>query len=82
MDLETGAIVTVTLQPANAGDTTTLYEILLVTADNLAEVANDTETSNGVKSDMLQEVVADKRYHSNATIRELEICSYDSEPKY
>jgi transposase len=85
VDLETGAIVAVTLQPANQGDTTTLYETLSETADNLAEVRDDTEPLNCIEQDVPQEVVADKGYHSNETMRdmrELEIRSYVSEPNY
>ena len=85
VDLETGAVVAVTLQPANEGDTTTLYETLSETADNLAEVRDDTQTSSCLEQDVLQEVVADKGYHSNATMRDLEelgIRSYVSEPNY
>jgi len=85
VDLGTGAIVAVTLQPANAGDTATVHETLSATMDNLAQVANDRETSDGVRPEVLQEVVADKGYHSNGTIRALEeseIRSYVSEPKY
>ena len=85
VDLETGAIVAVTLQPANRGDTTTLYETLSETADNLAELRDDTQTSSCVEQDMLQEVVADKGYHSNQTMRDLaesDIRSYVSEPNY
>jgi transposase len=85
VDLETGAIVAVTLQPANQGDTTTLYETLSETADNLAEVRDHTETFNCIEQDVPQEVVADKGYHSNETLRdmrELENRSYVSEPNY
>ena len=85
VDLETGAIVAVTLQPADHGDTTTLHETLSATAENLAEVAADTEASKGLRSQPLGEVVADKGYHSNGTmlaLEELEIRSYVSEPNY
>jgi transposase len=85
VDLETGAVVAVTLQPANEGDTATLHETLSETADNLAEVRDDTQTSSCLEEDVLQEVVADKGYHSNATMRDLEeqgIRSYVSEPNY
>ena len=85
VDLETGAIVAVTLQPANEGDTTTLYESLSETAQNLAEVRDDMQESDYAKRDMLEEVVADKGYHSNQTMRQLKqlgIRSYVSEPNY
>lgn len=85
VDLETGAIVAVTLQPANQGDTTTLHETLSTTAENLAEVATDTEASKGLRYQLLGEVVTDKGYHSNGTmlaLEELKIRSYISEPNY
>jgi len=85
VDLETGAIVAVTLQPADQGDTATLYETLSETADNLGEVKDDTQTCSCIEQDMLQEVVADKGYHSNQTMRdlaELDVRSYVSEPNY
>lgn len=86
VDLDTGAIVAVTLQPANVGDTTTVHETLAATAENLAALAADTETSKDFKKEeVLREVVADKGYHSNGTMRALEqsqIRSYVSEPKY
>jgi transposase len=85
VDLETGAIVAVTLQPANHGDTTTLHETLSATAENLSEVSADTEASKGLRSQLLDEVVTDKGYHSNGTmlaLEELGIRSYVSEPNY
>jgi transposase len=84
VDLETGAIVAVTLQPADNGDTTTLYKTVVETAENLREVTDDPETSDCVEDEIVQEVVADKGYHSNDTVRdlgEMEIRSYVSEPK-
>ena len=73
VDLETGAIVGVTVQDADAGDTTTMVETLLMAADQLAVVA---ETG-------LAEIVRDKGYHSNQTLTEfveIGLCSYISEP--
>jgi len=83
VDLQSGAIVAVTLQPADQGDTTTIHQTLAEAAENLAGVSNDPQTSASVKDDGIQEVVADKGYHSNATLRvlsEQEIRSYVSEP--
>ena len=60
VDLETGAIVAVTVQDADVGDTTTLVETLTMAADQLARVA-----PTG-----LTEIVADKGYHSNQTLVE------------
>ena len=58
VDLETGAIVGVTVQDADAGDTTTLTETLLTAADQILTV---TDAS-------IAEVVGDKGYHSNETM--------------
>lgn len=85
VDLETGAIVAVTLQPANVGDTTTIQETLGETAANLAEIQDDPQTSEYLTSDEVREVVADKGYHSNKTMRHLQerqVRSYVSEPNY
>ena len=60
VDLETGAIVAVTVQDADVGDTTTLVETLTRAADHLTLVA-----PTG-----LTEIVADKGYHSNQTLVE------------
>jgi len=73
VDLETGAIVAVTVQDADVGDTTTLVETLTRAADHLARVA-----PTG-----LAEIVADKGYHSNQTLvafAEAGVRSYVSEP--
>ena len=59
VDLETGAIVGVTVQDADAGDTTTMVETLIEAADQLAAV----DGASGVA-----EVVGDKGYHSNETM--------------
>jgi transposase len=83
VDLQSGAIVAVTLQAADQGDTTTIHQTLTEAQENLAEVSDDPETSVYVKDDGIQEVVADKGYHSNATLRALseqDIRSYVSEP--
>ena len=75
VDLETGAIVGVTVQDADAGDTTTMIETLITAAEQVAAVL---PAEAG-----LAEVVADKGYHSNETMvafAELDIRSYVSEP--
>jgi len=83
VDLEMGAVVAVTLQAADKGDTTTLYETLEKAAENLGELAGDARTAACLHETILEEVVADKGYHSNETLQslaELEIRSYVSEP--
>jgi len=84
VDLDSGAIVGVTLQPANDGDTTTVYKTMVETTENLVEVRDDPQTAGCMKEKIIQEVVADKGYHSNDTLRdfeEMQIRSYVSEPK-
>lgn len=83
VDLQSGAVVAVTLQEANLGDTTTVRETLTESAENLAEVQDDPDLAGCVDEKIVAEVVADKGYHSNETVRDLkdlEIRSYVSEP--
>ena len=57
VDLETGAVVAVTVQDADEGDTTTSHDTLTAAAEQIEAVVPD--------GDGLAEVVADKGYHSN-----------------
>jgi transposase len=75
VDLETGAIVGVTVQDANDGDTTTSIETLIEAAEQVESVRPD---GKGI-----EEVVGDKGYHSNQSLVDLEavgVRSYISEP--
>ena len=83
VDLDTGAIVAVTVQPADEGDTTTLGNTVAESAENLREVADDASTAKRMHGEIIAEVVADKGYHSNDTCRnfqDMEIRTYFSEP--
>ena len=60
VDLETGAVVGVTVQDADDGDTTTMVETLLTAVDQV-----DAALPAGAG---LAQVVGDKRYHSNETM--------------
>jgi len=83
VDLETGAVVAVTVQPADAGDTTTIDETIESAVSNLLEVQTDAETCDCLHETVVEEVVADKGYHSGEKICDLaamEIRSYVSEP--
>jgi transposase len=66
IDLETGAIVGVTVQGADQGDTTTIQEMLPEAAEQLEAVA---EINEDVK--VIEEVVTDKGYHSRTTVTDL-----------
>jgi transposase len=65
VDMDTGAIMTVTLQPANRGDTSSIEETLTVTADTVVELLADEQSAPHISEQALSEAVADKGYHSN-----------------
>ena len=76
VDMDTGAIVAVTVQDASDGDTATLPETLIMAAEQVEAVQ-----PNGVG---VEEVVADKGYHSDATLVALDtigVRSHVSEPE-
>ncbi len=84
VDMESGAVLGVTLQGADQGDTTTLLETLIEATGNLRERSDDPQTQEKIHEDWMSELVADKGYHSNGTVsdlREMEIRSYVSEPE-
>lgn len=83
VDLNTGALLAVTLQPANRGDTTSINQTIQQVDDNLVAVMMDTEACERLSEQVLTELVADKGYHSNAVlteVSELGIRGYISEP--
>jgi transposase len=65
VDMDTGAVLTVTLQPADRGDTTSIEETLPVAADTLVDVIADESAGSHLNKQVMVEVVADKGYHSN-----------------
>ena len=76
VDMDTGAIVAVTVQDASDGDTATLPETLIMAAEQVEAVQ---PACAGV-----EEVVADKGYHSDATLVALDtigVRSHVSEPE-
>ena len=84
VDMETGAVLAVTLQDANAGDTTTIQQTLIAVAEQMEKLTEDAETAQQIAENWLAELVTDKGYHSNETmvdLKEFEIRSYISEPK-
>ena len=70
VDLETGAVVAVTLQPADRGDTTTVVETLAQAGEHVAElIAREAaEPEPGVHLGGIEEVVGDKGYHSGPAL--------------
>jgi transposase len=76
VDLETGVIVGATIQPADSGDTTTMIDTLITAAEQVEAVLPESEG--------IQEIVADKGYHSTERIvdlNRLDLRTYISEPK-
>jgi transposase len=80
VDMETGAVVGVTVQGADQGDTTTMAETITAAAEDLDAVA---ATTDG-KTRVIEEVVADKGYHSNRVLVDLaalDLRTYIAEPR-
>jgi transposase len=78
VDLETGAIIAVTLQGADHGDTTTIVETATAAAEQIEDAQADVD-----EPQPLEEIIADKGYHSNQTMVDLDavgIRSYVAEP--
>jgi transposase len=86
VDMETGAIVAVTLHGADVGDTATIPETVAEAGERITSVVADTrgdETVKQVSTDGPREVVTDKGYHSRALVSELSewgLRTYCSEP--
>lgn len=85
VDMETGAIVAVTTHGGAAADTTTVIETVIGAGLAIADLI-DEKTPEGkyeVHPEGVQEVVADKGYHSNEVMvgmAELAVRSYVAEP--
>jgi transposase len=78
VDLETGAIVAVTVQGADEGDTTTIRETATAAAEQIEDAQADVD-----EPQHLEEIIGDKGYHSNQSMVDLEavgIRSYIAEP--
>jgi transposase len=86
VDMETGAIVAVTLHGADAGDTATIQETVAEAGERISSIvadSNDDEVVKQVSADGPREVVTDKGYHSRAVVSELTewgLRTYCSEP--
>ena len=83
VDMDTGALVAVTLQGADQGDTKTIEQTVSEAEANIEESAEEPEAKRIMSDTPLAELVADKGYHSNATTRAFTIAgtrTYISEP--
>jgi len=75
VDMETGAVVAVTLQEAHLGDTTTVEETLAEAGETVAQlIEREAETAPAeapkVNLGGIEELVADKGYHSGPVLQE------------
>jgi transposase len=89
VDMDTGAIVAVTLQAADQGDTTTLDETLCEAGEQVAEqIRREVESRPQDKAKVnlqgIEELVTDKGYHSSAVVQRMKsykVRSYIPEKK-
>ena len=89
VDMESGAVIAVTLHPADQGDTTTIRETLAEAGETVAhlierEVEKAPQEKPQVNSNGIEEAVADKGYHSGSTVlavQKAQVRSYIPEPK-
>ena len=83
IDMDTGALVAVTLQGANLGDTTTVHETVASSKQNLSQAAREPEARKNMKP--LRETICDKGYHGSECLIELQrehnLSTYIAEPK-
>ena len=81
VDMKTGAVLAVTVQAANYGDTTTLMETLIELG---AQMGTLDSIVDNIREDRVTELVTDKAYHSNDTLTPLRsagVRTYMSEPQ-
>ena len=82
VDMDSGVIVSITVQGADVGDTKSIEKTLCEAMENLNEVAQ-AEPPHARSPRLIEEVVADKGYHSNDVVSDLtdaDIRTYMSEP--
>jgi transposase len=86
VDMETGAIVAVTLHGADEGDTATIQETVAEAGERITSIVADADNDEVVKQfsvDGPREVVTDKGYHSRAVVSKMAewgVRTYCSEP--
>jgi transposase len=87
VDMETGAIVAVTVQAADEGDTSTIVETVAQAGEQIAETAaeaNSEEDGERVNPEGPREIVTDKGYHSKKVVSDLGdagVRTYCAEPQ-
>src|ERR1700756_3092282 len=86
VDMKTGAVLAVTVQEADQGDTTTVIETLGQAGENGAELIGTEEANQKPQMHLpgIEEVVTDKGYHSGAMLvmlKSAEVRTYIPEKK-
>ena len=89
VDMDTGAVVAVTLQEADLGDTTTIKETLVEAGTTVAELMEREAEIRPTEEPQVhvggvEEIVADKGYHSGPILQEMKalgVRTYISEKK-
>jgi len=89
VDLSSGALLAVTLQGADQGDTTTIHQTLAEAGEAVAELIEQEAVTAPTEEPRVhiggvEEVVADKGYHSGGVVQELHVAgcrSYIPEPE-
>ena len=83
VDMDSGAVLAVTVQSATRGDTHSMLETMKAAAENVSRLEQDPIAAKQLSKDVLTEWVADKGYHSNDTVSLLAgmgLKSFISEP--
>ena len=80
VDMDTGAVVAVTLQEAHLGDTTTVKETLAEAGTTVAELIEREAEARPLEKPQvnpggIEEVVADKGYHSGPALKQMQAVS-------
>jgi transposase len=84
VDMESGAVLAVTLQAADHGDTTTIKATLIEVAEQMETLSTEPAAAQNMDRELVSEVVTDKGYHSNEIVTDLAqlgVRTYVSEPK-
>ena len=84
VDMDSGAVMAVTIQPGACGDTQSFAETLGEALESTRALAADVRTSARLAKQAPCELVGDKGYHSNATMLMAKVVgcrSYISEPQ-
>ncbi len=68
VDMDSGAVLAVTVQPATRGDTHSVLETMKAAAESVSRLEQDPVAAEQLSRNTLKEWVADKGYHSNDTV--------------